>query len=117
MDLELSTRDGRSCTVVWVSGELDMDTGPQLQEVLRKVADGGGRQVVLDLAEVTFMDSSGLGLLVVWFKALRDGGGRLCLAAAQPPVRTVLALSAVDQVVDVYDSVDAAEEDMPPRAS
>ena len=117
MDLQLSTRDGRGCTVVRVGGELDMDTGPQLQDVLQEVADGGGRQVVVDLAEVTFMDSSGLGVLMVWFKALRDGGGRLCLAAVQPPVRTVLALSAVDQVVDVYDSVDAAEEDMPPRAS
>jgi anti-sigma B factor antagonist len=117
VDLQLSTRDGRECTVVHVRGEIDMDTGPQLQDVLREIADGGGRQVVLDFAEVTFMDSSGLGLLVVWFKTLRDGGGRLCLAAVQPPVRTVLVLSGVDQVVDVYDSVDAAEEDMPARAS
>jgi anti-sigma B factor antagonist len=117
VDLQLSTWDGRSCTVVRVGGELDMDTSPQLQEVLREVTDGGGRQVVLDLAEVTFMDSSGLGLLMVWFKTLRDGGGRLCLAAAQPPVRTVLAMAAVDGVVDVYDSVHAAEADMPPGAS
>jgi anti-sigma B factor antagonist len=71
----------------------------------------------LDFTEVTFMDSSGLGLLVVWLKALRDKGGRLCLAAAQQPVRDVLTLSAVDRVVDVYDTVDAAEEDMPPVAS
>jgi anti-sigma B factor antagonist len=116
VDLQVSTRDGRACTVVRVGGELDMDTGPQLQDVLRGVADGGGRQVVLDLAEVTFMDSSGLGLVVDWFKTLRDQGGRLCLATVQPLVRTVLALSAVDQVVDVYDSVDAAEADMPPQA-
>ena len=118
MDLQLSTRDGRGCTVVRVGGELDMDTGPQLQDVLQEVADGGGaRQVLLDFAEVTFMDSSGLGLLVEWFKTLRDGGGRLCLAAVQPPVRTVLVLSAVDQVVEVYDTVAAAEADMLPPAS
>ncbi len=117
MDLQLSARAGRACTVVRVSGELDMDTGPQLQDFLQEVADGGARQVVLDFAEVTFMDSSGLGLLVVWLKALRDRGGRLCLAAVQQPVRDVLTLSAVDQAIAVYDSVDAAEEDMPPVAS
>src|SRR5690349_2198362 len=118
VDLQLSARAGRACTIVQVSGEIDMDTSPRLQDVLREVADGGGaRQVVLDFAEVTFMDSTGLGLLVVWLKTLQDKGGRLCLAAVQDPVRTVLVLSAVDQVVDLYDTVEAAEADMPPLVS
>jgi anti-sigma B factor antagonist len=117
VDLQLSARAGRACTVVQVSGEIDMDTSPQLQDVLQEVADGDGQQVVLDFAEVTFMDSTGLGLLVVWLKTLQDRGGRLCLAAVQPPVRTVLVLSAVDQVVDLYDTVEAAEAEMPPLVS
>ena len=114
MDLQLSARAGRACTVVWVNGELDMDTGPQVQDFLRDVVDAGARQVVLDFAEVTFMDSGGLGALVDSLKLLRDKRGRLCLAAVQAPVRNVLALSAVDQVVDLYDTVEAAEDDMPP---
>jgi anti-sigma B factor antagonist len=114
MDLLLSVRPGRGCTVVWVAGELDRDTRPVLQDFLGDVVDEGARQVVLDFADLPFMDSSGLGLLVDVFKLLRDKGGRLCLAAVQEPVRTVLALSAVDQVVDVYDTVEAAEDDMPP---
>ena len=116
MDLQLSARAGRACTVVWVSGELDMDTRRQLQDTLRDVVDSCARQVVMDLAEVPFMDSSGLGLLVEVIRALRDRGGRLCLAAVQAPVRNVLTLSAVDQVVDLYDTVEAAEEAMPPVA-
>ncbi len=117
MDLQLSAHAGRACTVVRVGGELDMDTSAQLRDFLQEVTDAGARQVVLDCAELTFMDSSGLGLLVVCFKVLRDRGGRLCLAAVRPSVRAVLTLSAVDQVVDVYDSVDAAEDDMPPVVS
>jgi anti-sigma B factor antagonist len=116
VDLQLAARAGRTCTVVRVGGELDMDTVPQLQDVLREVADDGAQQVVLDFADVTFMDSSGLGLLVDWYKMLRERDGRLCLAAVQQPVRTVLVLSAVDQVVEVYDTVTAAEADMPPAA-
>ncbi|MEU7851129.1 STAS domain-containing protein [Micromonospora parva] len=114
MDLLMSVRPGRGCTVLEVRGELDMATSPQLREALQRLVDAGDRQVVVDLAAVGFMDSSGLGALVVMFKALRDVGGRLCLAAVQPAVRSVLTVTSVDQVIDVYDSVPAAEADVRP---
>lgn len=109
MDLFLSTRPGRGCTVVGVRGDLDMATAPQLRAGLQRLVDAGDRQVVLDMAAVEFMDSSALGALVVTFKALRDVGGRLCLAAVRPPVRSVLTITSVDRVIDLYDSVQVAE--------
>jgi anti-sigma B factor antagonist len=117
VDLQLSARVGRACTVVDVGGQVDMETGPQLDDFLQEVAGGRGAQVVLNLADVSFLDSSGLGVLVVRFKELQAKGGRLCVAAVQEPVAYVLRLSAVDEVVDVYDSVEAAEADMPPVPS
>lgn len=116
MDLQLSARAGRTCTVVRVAGELDMDTRAELEDCLQEVVDAGARQVVLDYTDVTFMDSSGLGLLVSWVKTLNARGGRLCLAAVQQPVQTLLTISAVDRVIDLYDTVAAAEADMPPAA-
>ncbi|MFC6022846.1 STAS domain-containing protein [Plantactinospora solaniradicis] len=113
MDLLLSVRPGRGCTVLEVRGELDMATSPQLRERLQRLVDAGDRQVVVDLAEVGFMDSSGLGVLVLIFKALRDVGGRLCLAAAQPAVRSVLTITSVDRAIHLYDSVEAAEAEVP----
>ncbi|MEU4566672.1 STAS domain-containing protein [Micromonospora sp. NPDC023956] len=112
MDL-VSIRPGRGCTVLEVRGELDMATSPQLREGLQRLVDAGDRQVVVDMAGVGFMDSSALGALVVTFKALRDVGGRLSLAAVQPPVRNVLTVTSVDRVIQVYESVRAAEADMP----
>jgi anti-sigma B factor antagonist len=117
VDLQLSARAGRACTVVAVGGQVDFDTAPELDDFLRQVADGGGMRVVLDLADVSFLDSSGLGVLIVWFKELQDRGGRLCVAAVQDLVGYVLRVSAVDQVLDVYDTVEAAEADMPPVVS
>lgn len=70
--------------------------------------------MVIDMAGVGFMDSSAIGALVVMFRAFRDGGGRLCLAAVQPQVRSVLAVTTVDRAIDVYDTVQAAEAGMPP---
>jgi len=113
VDLLLSARPGRGCTVVEVRGDLDMATAPQLRDGLQRLVDAGDRQVVVDMAGVGFMDSSALGMLVVTFKSLRDVGGRLCLAAAQPAVHSVLRITSVDQVIDVYDNVQAAEAAVP----
>jgi anti-sigma B factor antagonist len=113
VDLLMWARPGRACTVVRVSGEIDMDTTPMLEDLLCEVVDAGARHVVLDFAGVSFIDSSGLGLLVSLLKRLRDIGGRLCLAQVQQRVRNVLVLSAVDTVLAVYDTVNAAEDDMP----
>lgn len=117
MGLQLSARAGRACTVVEVGGQLDMDTGPELNDFLQQVADGGARQVVLDFSDVSFLDSSGLGVLMVWFKELHATGGRLYVAAVQELVAYVLRVSAVDRVLDVYDTVEAAEAAMPPAVS
>jgi anti-sigma B factor antagonist len=117
VDLRLSVRAGRSCSVVEVGGEVDMATSPQLHHFLQDVADGGAPRVVLDCTDLLFMDSSGLGVLMVWFKQLRAEGGRLCIASVRQPVKYVLRVSAVDQVVDVYDTVAAAEASMPPTPS
>lgn len=112
MDLLMSVRPGRGCTVVEVRGELDMATAPQLREGLQQLVDAGDRQVVLDMAGVGFIDSSALGALVVTFKSLRDVGGQLRLAAVRPAVRGVLRITSVDRVIDIYDSVRAAEADL-----
>ncbi|MEV4713178.1 STAS domain-containing protein [Micromonospora sp. NPDC049374] len=117
MDLLLSARPGLGCTVVEVSGDLDMATSPQLRDSLQQLIDAGDRQVVVDLGGVGFMDSSALGTLVVMFKALRDVGGRLCLASVQPGVRRVLSITSVDRVVDIYDDVPGAEATCRPRTA
>ncbi|MFC7534774.1 STAS domain-containing protein [Actinoplanes sp. GCM10030250] len=111
MDLRVAARPGRGYTVVEVRGDLDMATAPRLRESLQQLIDAGDRHVVVDLAEVDFMDSSALGALVMMFKALRDAGGRLTLAAVQPPVLSVLTITSVDQAIDLFDTVEAAEAD------
>jgi len=111
-EVTLSSRPGRGCTVVEVHGVLDMKGEPRLRQALQAVVDAGARRVVVDLAEVRLMASSGLGTLVAMFKLLRDNGGILCLAAPRPLVRSVLAITTVDRAITVYDTVEAAEDDI-----
>lgn len=109
MELLLSTRTVAGCSIVEVTGEVDISTERGLREYLSRVADTQPAVLVVDLGNVGFLDSTGLGMLIATYKRVQADGGRLCLAAPQTPVRKLLRMTALDRVIDVYDSVDAAQ--------
>lgn len=110
MEFSATSRQGRVGTVIEVAGDLDMSSTPQLRDRLHELTQGGARVVVVDLAGVGFMDSSGLGALVVAYKSLRERDGWLGVAGASPSVRRVFSITSVDRVIPLFDSVADAED-------
>lgn len=108
MDLSLSTRTVSDHTVLQVGGEVDVYTAPRLRERLVELVEGGARKVVVDLARVEFLDSTGLGVLVGAHKRLRAAGGTLALVCAREPLLKIFRITALDQVFPLFESVDAA---------
>jgi len=102
-------RTGDRAYLVSVDGELDLYSAPQLQAELEALAPDA-TDVVLDLTEVGFIDSTALGTTLASGGRLRDAGGRLALVAATPATRKLLGVVGVDRVVPVYDTSDAALE-------
>ena len=86
--------------VLRISGEVDISTAPRLRERLQQL---DSRSVVVDLSAMTFIDSTGLGVLVGAFKRLREGGGDLVLRAPTRSTRKVLELTGLSQVVTIED--------------
>ena len=72
-DLVASRTDG--ATLIRVIGELDLSTAPRLREMLVELAGNGTVDVTLDLAEMSFIDSTGVSVLVSGFKRLREMAG------------------------------------------
>jgi anti-sigma B factor antagonist len=93
-------RDGARYEVA-LTGELDLATAPMLRDHLSGVADDGGGQVLIDLSQLAFIDSTGLSVLVMSCKRLRAGGGDLVLKAPTPAVAKVLEIAGVTQVFAV----------------
>lgn len=98
--------------VVRPVGRLDLIAAPELREVVAKSVADGVVKVVVDLSGVDFLDSSGLGALVTGLKATRQVGGNLRIAAAQEQALVVLDLTMMQQVLQPYETVDAAFEAM-----
>lgn len=94
--LEVSA-DGDT-VVVAMTGEVDMATTPALREALVAAVDRGCRSVRVDLAGVTFMDSSGLSALVAGLRELRAQGGSMAMVNARPPVLRVFEISGFSTV-------------------
>lgn len=84
--------------VVRLSGDLDISVVPVLREKLGGVLQGGCANLVLDFSEVTYADSSALGLLVWLDHRLNPGGGRLVLVGANADVGRILELSGLASV-------------------
>lgn len=93
--------------VLAVTGELDLVTISVLKDAVgRRLAPNAW--VVLDLTELTFCDSTGLGALVGLHREAGAAGARLLLAAARRRVADLFTLSGIDQVLSVYADLDGA---------
>ena len=97
----MSSRPDGESTVVNVSGEVDLSTTPVLRSALVEHLDAGRKDLVLDLSEVGFLDSSGLGMLVSLHRRANDEGGSLRLTSVQRPVRRVLQITGLEEVFGV----------------
>lgn len=94
-DLHVEIRESSHAWSVVARGEIDMQTAPQLEEVLDRVVADGARLVALDLEQVDFVDSSGLRVVLIASAKLRALRGSLFLEGASPAVLQVLELTGL----------------------
>jgi anti-anti-sigma factor len=93
---------GRDSAWIRVAGELDLATSAQLRDALHE-AERRARRIVLDLRQLTFMDSSGVHVIVDANNRARRSGGRLVLTRGPDSVDRLFALTGTAAVVDVVE--------------
>ncbi|HZD01709.1 MAG TPA: STAS domain-containing protein [Actinomycetes bacterium] len=106
MELDLRVRRHDHLAVVHVGGEVDLATCPQLRDVLAQLVDRGVYHLVVDLEQVSFLDSSGIGVLIGVLQRVREHGGSVRLTAPSPQVRRVLELTGVTKVLPTCATLD-----------
>ena len=96
-------RDG-TAVVLAVSGEIDVHTTPQLRDVMLGEITNDSPTVLVDLADVTFIDSTGLSVMITALKRARSLGGDVRLRAPSHQVFKVLELTRLHQVFEIEDA-------------
>ena len=107
--LRVTVDDREHYALVTVVGEVDVTTGSQLREPLYELVEQRHHRHVVDLREVTFLDSTGLGILVSDHKRLRDRDGSLHVVCKPGIVSRVFRLTGVDRVVPLVETIEEAE--------
>jgi stage II sporulation protein AA (anti-sigma F factor antagonist) len=96
--------------LVAIGGELDFGQASELSSALQQLRADGAQWFVLDLGELTFIDSSGINVLVVAAKATAASGGALVVASARQHVQRVFDIVRLSELIPVEAGVDAALE-------
>ena len=109
MSMKLTTRDVSGVTIVDLSGKITLgEGGLTLRDEVRKLLAAGQKKIVLNLGEVNYIDSSGLGELVSAYTAVKNAGGELKLLNLTSKVRDLLVITKLVTVFDVKDDEAAA---------
>lgn len=107
-DLSLGSDARDGCAVLTVGGEVDLGTAGELSDAAIAAMQEISPRLVMDLTGVSFMDSTGLKVLLAVHKRAELAGGRLVLVNPTRSVAKVIAVTGLDQTFHVADSVDAA---------
>jgi len=103
MDLKATNRDIGATTVVDISGRITLGEGSaMLRNMVRQLLDHGRKHIVLNLADVSYIDSSGIGELVSSFTAVKKEGGELKLLNLTKKVHDLLLITKLFTVFDVH---------------
>ena len=94
--------------VIAARGRMNAMTAPAMKGRIKELIDTGRTEIVCDLHEVSFVDSSGLSALVSGLKSTREQGGFLKVAGANEQVARIFKLTMLDRVFEMYATADAA---------
>jgi anti-sigma B factor antagonist len=95
-------------TVLQLEGEIDLHVSPEVAESLQAMVANKPKLLVVDLAKVTYIDSSGLAVLIEGMQHVQEHGGRFALVNVQESVQHIFEIARLDQVFQIFPDVDSA---------
>jgi anti-sigma B factor antagonist len=108
MELQLATRHEGDVAVVSAVGEVDVFSAPGLDSELDALIAAGSARLVVDLSEIAFLDSTGLGVLVKALKHAREADGWLHLVVTSDRIRKIFEITGLDASIPIFDTAQDA---------
>jgi anti-sigma B factor antagonist len=104
MDLRIITRTADGIPVIQLSGEVDAYTCSMLRDAMVEVIEQGHPMIVVSMADVEYIDSSGLGTLVGGLKRASEHRGRIAVVARSGQIRKVFEITGLEKVFPLFDT-------------
>ncbi|PYL52908.1 MAG: anti-anti-sigma factor [Verrucomicrobia bacterium] len=94
--------------VLPLEGEIDLHVSPEVAESLRTITAKKPKVLVVDLTKVTYLDSSGLAVLIEGMQNVQEYGGQFAVAGVQESDQHIFEIARLDQVFQIFPDVDSA---------
>jgi anti-sigma B factor antagonist len=111
LTIDLKTENGGDLLVFRLRGSLDLATSPTVRAALMDAGEKGERNLVVDLTQVEFLDSTGLGALIGAHRRATEHGGTFKLVVNEGPISRLLNITGLIRVFSVFHSLDDARGD------
>jgi anti-sigma B factor antagonist len=106
--IKLDLNEVSSIPVVTVTGEIDVCTAPEFKSVVNKAIFTGAQNLIVDLTDVSYMDSSGFGTLLGATKRIKPRGGSVNLVGCSEAIERMLKITRLDTIFGMFPRVDDA---------
>lgn len=110
MELDITVDKTDDLCVFSLEGEVDVYTAPQLKQSLVDSIDGGCVNILVDMQQVGFIDSSGLGVLVGGLRRAKERSGSIRLVCSRDNILKIFRITGLDKVFPIFESVEQARE-------
>ncbi len=106
MNVSIDVQENGTDVQVKLKGEIDAYTAPQVRDALLPSTHHHGVTMIVNLSDVTYMDSTGLGVFVGLFKTLRENEGRLCLKGMSERLHRLFDITGLAEVMGINNEVE-----------
>ncbi len=106
--MEISEKEMEQVPVVSIKGDVDLESSPKLRDYLKPKADQKCPRLLLDFANVNYIDSSGLATLIEYFQQIQNFGGKLALASLTPRVQNVFEIVRLQEIFSLHPDLNTA---------
>jgi anti-sigma B factor antagonist len=106
MQLKQATHEG--IDVFALRGDIDLDSAPTLRSVLQAKINEHCPALIVDLAQVSFIDSTGLSVLIEYFRNFGRHGGAFCLCGLSDELKEIFQIVRLDRIIPMFATVDEA---------
>ena len=118
LNLEINTQMTEDkIPIVAIKGEIDLHTCAEMRDTLRDLIENGHHQIVINLAEVPYLDSAALGVMVDAVRRVREHEGGISLVSTTPFVRRAFEITRLVKIFQLYESNNAALEEIRMRSA
>ncbi|MCQ2736762.1 MAG: STAS domain-containing protein [bacterium] len=108
MDINIETSDLGGIKLVTVHGDIDVYSSPKVKDALYEIIDAEAYKIVINLEDIRYIDSTGLGVLIGALKKVKGSEGNITVVCSNPQIKKVFTITGLVKIFGIYPNNDEA---------